>query len=168
MVTQTQIAKIAGVSRATVERVINNRGDVNDETRKRVLKIIEEMDYRPNRAGKTLAIKQRNLKIGCIIIQADNPFYEELNKGILEAADEFKAYGIDVIIETAVFTAKAQISKINELLEMGMNLEKGFRMGVFRADFTPEGNVNWYSAVSSDDKSPDFHKPDMLFPAIMK
>ena len=121
MVTQTQIAKIAGVSRATVERVINNRGDVNDETRKRVLKIIEEMEYRPNRAGKTLAIKQRNLKIGCIIIQADNPFYEELNKGILEAADEFKAYGIDVIIETAVFTAKAQISKINELLEMGIS-----------------------------------------------
>ena len=121
MVTQTQIAKIAGVSRATVERVINNRGDVNDETRKRVLKIIEEMEYRPNRAGKTLAIKQRNLKIGCIIIQADNPFYEELNKGILEAADEFKAYGIDVIIETAVFTAKAQISKVNELLEMGIS-----------------------------------------------
>ena len=51
---------------------------------------------------------------------------------------------------------------------MGMNLEKGFRMGVFRADFTPEGNVNWYSAVPSDDKSPDFHKPDMLFPAIMR
>lgn len=55
-----------------------------------------------------------------------------------------------------------------ELREMGMDLEHGFRMGVFRADFTPQGNVNWYSAVPSEDKSPDFHKPDMLFPAIMK
>ena len=121
MVTQIQIAKIAGVSRATVERVINNRGDVNEETRRRVLQIIEELNYRPNRAGKTLAIKQRNLKIGCIIIKADNPFYEELNKRIREAAEEFKAYGIDVIIESALFNAQAQISKINELLETGVN-----------------------------------------------
>ncbi len=121
MVTQSQIAKIAGVSRATVERVINNRGDVNEKTRQRVLKIIEEMDYKPNPAGKTLAIKQRNLKIGCVIIKADNPFYEELNKGIREAAEEYKTYGIDVIIESAVFTAKAQTEKINELLEMGVN-----------------------------------------------
>ena len=64
MVTQNQIAEIAGVSRATVERVINNRGDVSAATRKRVLDIIQEMNYRPNRAGKTLAIRQKNLKIG--------------------------------------------------------------------------------------------------------
>lgn len=60
-----------------MERVINQRGDVNEDTRKRVLDIIEKTNYRPNRAGKTLAIKQKNIKIGCIIIQADNPFYEE-------------------------------------------------------------------------------------------
>src|SRR5699024_3312275 len=97
MVTQNQIAEIAGVSRATVERVINNRGDVSAATRKRVLDIIQEMNYRPNRAGKTLAIRQKNLKIGCIIVRADNPFYSELNSGIQEKAEEFKSYGFEVI-----------------------------------------------------------------------
>ncbi len=117
MVTQNQIAEIAGVSRATVERVINNRGDVSAATRKRVLDIIQEMNYRPNRAGKTLAIRQKNLKIGCIIVRADNPFYSELNSGIQEKAEEFKSYGFEVIVESAEFCAEAQIEKIDELLE---------------------------------------------------
>ena len=60
MITQSQIAKMAGVSRATVERVINNRGDVSEDTRKLVLEIIKKTDYRPNRAGTTLAIQHKN------------------------------------------------------------------------------------------------------------
>mgnify|MGYP002710135947 CR=1 FL=1 len=121
MITQSQIAQIAGVSRATVERVINNRGDVSDETRRKVLDIIKQMDYRPNRAGKTLAIRQKNLKIGCIIVRADNPFYQELNSGIQEKAEEFKSYGIEVIVESVEFTANAQIQKINELLDQSIS-----------------------------------------------
>lgn len=120
MVTQSQIAEIAGVSRATVERVINHRGDVNEDTRRRVMDIVEKMNYRPNRAGKTLAIKQKNIKIGCIIIQADNPFYAELNRGIQEKAEEFKSYGIEVIVESAFFKAEDQIKKIEELLEQNI------------------------------------------------
>lgn len=54
---------------------------------------------------------------------------------------------------------------LDELKELGLNLRDGFYMGVFRADYRPDLSVNWYSAVSSDDKSPDFHKPDMLFKA---
>ena len=50
-----------------------------------------------------------------------------------------------------------------ELMEYGVDLNGGFYLGVFRADFHKDGSVNWYSAVSSDDEYPDFHKPDMLF-----
>ena len=64
MITQIQIAEMAGVSRSTVGRVLNHCEDVNEETRKKVTDIIERMDYHPNRAGKALAIKQKNLKIG--------------------------------------------------------------------------------------------------------
>lgn len=116
MITQIQIAEMAGVSRSTVGRVLNHCEDVNEETRKKVTDIIERMDYHPNRAGKALAIKQKNLKIGCIIIQADNPFYAELNKGIQEKAEEFKTYGISVIVESVVFRTEDQIQKIDELL----------------------------------------------------
>lgn len=118
MITQNQIASIAGVSRATVGRVLNNCPDVNEETRKKVMDIIQKMEYTPNRAGKTLAIQQKNIKIGCIIIQADNQFYSQLNQGIKEKADEFQTYGIQVIVRKALFQADDQIKKINELLDM--------------------------------------------------
>lgn len=53
-----------------------------------------------------------------------------------------------------------------ELVKLGMDLN-AFYMGVFRADYRPDLSVNWYSHVETDDKSPDFHKPDVLFPAKM-
>ncbi len=52
-----------------------------------------------------------------------------------------------------------------ELRTLNVDLEGGFYMGVFRADYRPDLSVNWYSSVSTDDKSPDFHKPDVLFRA---
>ena len=50
-VTQEQIAKLAGVSRGTVDRVLNHRGHVNPEVAERIQQISREMGYQPNRAG---------------------------------------------------------------------------------------------------------------------
>ncbi|MCM1197948.1 MAG: hypothetical protein NC308_03580, partial [Clostridium sp.] len=55
-----------------------------------------------------------------------------------------------------------------ELYELGLKPGNIVYMGVFRADFRPDGSVNWYSHVETDDDSPFFHKPDMLFPAVLK
>ena len=52
---------------------------------------------------------------------------------------------------------------VDELESLGVDVDGGFYMGVFRADYRKDLSVNWYSAVSSDDEYPDFHKPDMLF-----
>ena len=82
MITQKQIAELAGVSRGTVDRVLNRRGEVSEDTKNKVLTIVKALNYKPNRAGKSLVISQKNIKIGCIMIQADNPFYTELNQGI--------------------------------------------------------------------------------------
>ena len=121
MITQSKIAELAGVSRSTVERVLNNRGDVNEDTRKRILEIAKKFDYQPNRAGQTLVIRQKNITIGCIIIEADNPFYAELNKGIEAKAKEFATYGIKVIVRKAPFAAEAQIKEIDYLLGQDIN-----------------------------------------------
>ena len=56
---------------------------------------------------------------------------------------------------------------LSELRELGIDT-KDFYMGVFRADFHPDGSVNWYSLVSTDDKSAYFHKPNVLFPATIR
>lgn len=121
LVTQKKIAELAGVSRATVDRVLNNRGEVNEETKQKILEIANLMDYRPNRAGKTLVIRQKHLKIGCIMIDADNPFYAELHQGLKRKAEEYKEYGIEVLIKFAEFQAQKQLEKIDELLEKKIN-----------------------------------------------
>lgn len=121
MITQKKIAELAGVSRGTVDRVLNGRGKVKQETRDKIMEIIRLTNYKPNRAGKMLTIPQKNLKIGCIIIQANNPFYDDINQGIKQKAEEYKSYGIEVIVKSEVFKAEKQIEKIDELLEEKIN-----------------------------------------------
>jgi LacI family transcriptional regulator len=62
-----EIAKLAGVSRSTVSRVINNYPNVPDETRRKVMEIIERYDYEPNTYARALAGKPHNT-IGLFII----------------------------------------------------------------------------------------------------
>ena len=57
MATIKQIAELAGVSRGTVDRVLNNRGSVNANTAARVREIAEKLNYKPNKAGLMLAAK---------------------------------------------------------------------------------------------------------------
>ncbi len=49
-----------------------------------------------------------------------------------------------------------------ELESFGINLEKGFWLGVFQADYHPDGSVNWFTLVPTDSKEADFHTPDNL------
>ncbi|WP_416147408.1 LacI family DNA-binding transcriptional regulator [Salipaludibacillus sp. HK11] len=60
-----EIAKIAGLAPSTVSKIINNYDDINEETKKRVLKIMEEHHYRPSYSAKSLASKSTNV-IGVI------------------------------------------------------------------------------------------------------
>ena len=52
MATIKEIAALAGVSRGTVDRVLNHRGDVNPQTEEKIMKIVRALDYKPNKAGK--------------------------------------------------------------------------------------------------------------------
>ena len=59
MATIKEIAALAGVSRGTVDRVLNDRGAVNPETAEKIRKIAKELDYKPNRAGLVLAAQKK-------------------------------------------------------------------------------------------------------------
>ena len=67
MATIKEIAALAGVSRGTVDRVLNHRGSVNPATAEKIEKIARELDYRPNVAGLVLAAQKRKLKLGVIL-----------------------------------------------------------------------------------------------------
>jgi DNA-binding LacI/PurR family transcriptional regulator len=84
-----EVAKKAGVSIATVSRVINDSTKVNSETRLRVQKIIKEMKFHPNRVAKRLRNKNASGNLlGVLIPDIQNPFYVDVLRGIEDVAYE--------------------------------------------------------------------------------
>lgn len=90
MATIKEIAQLAGVSRGTVDRVLNHRGAVNPQTAQRVTEIAQALNYQPNRAGIVLAAQKRNLKIGVLLFDNGNPFFEEVMKGVRQKEEELR------------------------------------------------------------------------------
>ncbi len=77
----TEIARISKVSRSTVSRVLNNNPLVKEETRAAVQKVIDEMNYTPSFAARTLANKRNNV-IGALIYNIVQPFWAGIFSGI--------------------------------------------------------------------------------------
>ncbi|WP_094552057.1 LacI family DNA-binding transcriptional regulator [Petroclostridium xylanilyticum] len=96
IVTIRSIAEAANVSRGTVDKVLNNRPGVSQEVRERVKRIAEEMGYKPNLAGKALAFQKKPLRIGVIILNKDDPLFQEVYEGVKKASHELKGFGITV------------------------------------------------------------------------
>ena len=59
MATIKDIAREAGVSIGTVDRVLHDRGMVSPETKARILDVMKELDYKPNHAAQGLAIRKK-------------------------------------------------------------------------------------------------------------
>jgi len=76
-VTIVELAKMAGVSTATVSRVINNTGQVDAEKRKLILNLIEEHHYRANYIAKALQSSKSNT-VGFIVPHINSPYFAQL------------------------------------------------------------------------------------------
>lgn len=87
MVTISEVAKEANVSRATVSHVINNTRFVSEETRQRVEQAINELGYRPNVLARSLRLGE-TLTLGLILPDSSNTFFAEIGRSIEIAAFE--------------------------------------------------------------------------------
>ena len=91
MASLNDVAKRAGVSIATVSRVINKGSNVNEETRAKVLKAIKELKYQPSRVAKRLRSKSSSSNLlGVLIPDIQNPFYVDVLRGVEDVAYENK------------------------------------------------------------------------------
>ncbi len=97
MVRIKDIAEKAGVSIGTVDRVLHERGEVAENTRKKVLKIADEMHYTPNLAARTLASK-KTYNISAIIPKGtgDNIFWNSHAEGIRNAVSLLQPFSVNV------------------------------------------------------------------------
>ncbi len=86
MVSINEVAALAGVSKATVSRVINNNGYVSEKTRKKVEDVIRETGFIPSVNAVSLS-KGVTSAVGVVVPEIDNIFYGEVLRGIISEAD---------------------------------------------------------------------------------
>ena len=93
------IAKMANVSRGTVDRVIHNRGTVSQSSYEKVKKVLDQIDYKPNLIAQSLKKKGQLLEIAALIPDPKHDvFWEMPTAGIQEVHEQFSALGIKVDI----------------------------------------------------------------------
>ena len=81
------IAKKAGVGRTTVSRVLNNKGYVNEKTKKKIEEVIQSCNYVPSATARNFAKQDSNM-IGVIVPEAHNPYFAAALEGIYEVLEE--------------------------------------------------------------------------------
>lgn len=84
-VTIAEVAREAGVSKQTVSRVLNNKGEISQATRNHVLTIIERLGYRPSILARGLAT-HKTMTLGLVVPDIGNPFFSEITRGADSAA----------------------------------------------------------------------------------
>jgi LacI family transcriptional regulator len=135
--TMDDVAKLAGVSKATVSAVLNETGPVRHSTRDRVLAAIEQTNYRPYRPPQRPGAR-RDLSIAILVKEIENPYYADIFSGaratladtgysLLAVSSEgdyeterravelLRAKEVDGLIVTPVFDEHADLSHLFEL-----------------------------------------------------
>lgn len=113
MATIKDIAQAAGVSLATVSRVINDGPKVGNDTRAKVKAIMQELGYRPNANARALVTK-RSSSLGVVIAQLHDPFFALLAHGVEAVASK---NNVQILLSSGSITKETELKAIETLLE---------------------------------------------------
>ena len=119
-VTLKELAEAAGVSRATVDRVLHGRGHVRPEVEARIWELSRELRYQPSPLGRGLVKSARATKIGVICQFTETPFMKMVVSGIEQAREDLRLMGAELLLNTIDSYAPAlMVSSIDEMLKEG-------------------------------------------------
>jgi len=107
------VAKKAGVSVATVSRVLNNLSVVKNTTRARVMKAATELKYHPNLHARSLA-RGSSRTLGIIVSNMDNPFFLDILRTLQSAAH---ARGYEVVVANTDYSPEQLLSSIRLIID---------------------------------------------------
>lgn len=113
MATIKDVAKEAGVSTATVSRVINNADKVGEKTRLLVQGVMERLGYTPDANARAL-VKQKNATIGVVIPDITDPFFALLANGVEQVA---RQNNMQLLLSTGKVSAESELEAINLLIQ---------------------------------------------------
>lgn len=111
-ITIYDVAREANVSMATVSRVVNGNPNVKPATRKKVLEVIDRLDYRPNAVARGLASK-KTTTVGVIIPDVSNMYFSSLARGIDDVATMYK---YNIILANSDGDTQKEVNVLNNLL----------------------------------------------------
>lgn len=106
------VAKLAGVSISTVSRVINESKPVSPEARRKVIKAIDELGYKPNEVARSLVTKKSNL-IGVIVNDIGNSYVAQILRGIEEIG---RMYDYDIVLCSSYGNEETELKFMQLLL----------------------------------------------------
>ncbi|MCR9121727.1 MAG: LacI family transcriptional regulator [Phyllobacteriaceae bacterium] len=112
LVTLDDVATLAGVSRMTVSRVLNNRGGASQETQRRIREAASQLNYRPNAMARSLK-SRRSQTVGVMVPDISNPFFPEIFRGAESIA---QAHGYTLILSNVVESADREVEVLEKLL----------------------------------------------------
>jgi len=110
--TLDEVARRAGVSPATVSRVLNDKGEVKASTRARVLEAVQALQYSPNLHARSLA-GGASRSLGVIVSNIENPFFLDIYKAVEGGA---QAAGYEVIMANTDYRPERLVTSIRLLL----------------------------------------------------
>lgn len=110
-ITIYDVAREAGVSMATVSRVVNGNQNVRENTRQKVLEVIERLDYRPNAVARGLASK-KTTTVGVVIPNISNAYFALLAKGIDDIAE---MYNYNIVLASSDENEDKEVNVVNTL-----------------------------------------------------
>lgn len=112
MITIRDVARLAGVSVATVSRVLNNSALVSPETRENVMQAVSQLGYRPNANAQALATQVSDT-IGVVVMDVSDPFFGALVKAVDTVAQQHNKY---VLIGNSFHEAEKERHAIEVLI----------------------------------------------------
>lgn len=94
--TTKDIAKLANVSRGTVDRILHGRGSVSQKSRQKVEDVLKQIDYKPNVLARTLQ-SSKTIRIAAILPSEKNDmFWADSAFGLEEASEEYSTFGVNI------------------------------------------------------------------------
>lgn len=112
-----QVAEEAGVSTATVSKVINNKGVISTGTKRRVLEATRKLNYLPNEMAKALT-RQKTKMIGLLVSDLASPFFAELTKSI---NDQCQVDGFNIMVCSTDGHPDKETSYVSALIRQGVD-----------------------------------------------
>lgn len=127
------IAKKAGVSIGTVDRVLHNRGRFAEQTREKVMAAVQELNYQPNLNARRLKHKEPcRILVLMAELNQDQGYWEVCQKGIQQAQKELSSIGVEITLKT--YDRYSQDSFFEAASELKHNPYRGVLLAPLRPD----------------------------------